>query len=98
MVTCVGLMKGSHDQNQMILIMYTDLLIQVGRCNKAIDILMRGDTSHKNRGYSSTKCFLMGSAYSMKGDYSSALEYCHKSLDINLKIHSDSPHPDIASS
>ena len=97
-ITCVGLMKGSHHQSWMILRMHTHSLIKVSRCNKAIEILMRGDTWHKNRDYSSTQCSLRGLAYETKGGYSSALEYHQMSLNIKLQIHSYSPHPDIASS
>ena len=97
-ITCVGLMKGSHDQSWMIPGMYTYSVVKVGRCNKAIEILTREDISHKNGVYSSTQRSLMGYPYQEKGDYSSALEYHHKSLDIELKIHDDSSHPDIASS
>ena len=73
-------------------------LIEVGKYDKALELLIRGKTAHKNSNYTSSRYSLRGCVHEKMGNYSSALEYYRKSVSIQLQIHGDSPHPDIAAS
>ena len=97
-IACVEEMEGRYDKNWRIMHWYTYSLIRIGEYDKSLEVLMRASTAKETSDYKSSQWFLMGCAYMEKGDYSSALHYHQKSLDIRLKIHGDSPHPDIGSS
>mgnify|MGYP001796962815 CR=1 FL=1 len=96
-IHCVESRREAGNEFRPVKDMYIQSLVEVGRHNKALNLLKRRRKENQNKDHISCRHhFIMGYIYMKQGHYRSALKYYRKSLGIHLDIHGDSTHPDIA--